>query len=116
MTAIPALPDTIDGHEVHEVGDWEPELHVLCPAARPDPEPCDCGYLGGWERRWVFRWYTSRRKPRSFTEAASNGYKVLAGFDERCPGCHDVERFDLDANHLGSERGRLAEVVRMLHP
>lgn len=109
------LPDSIDGTPVYEVDDWTPRVAPLCPKAQEDPEPCDCGHEGEWEHRWVYVWHKPKRTRGSYGAAAkANGWKVIAGFDERCPGCHDVERFDLNAELLGHERGRLAEVVRLL--
>jgi hypothetical protein len=66
----------------NDVGPWTPGVTPICPKAQTAPDLCDCGFLGVWEHRWV---------------CVGN---VIAGWDERCPGCGDIERFDMDANRV----------------
>ena len=90
--------------DVVAVGDWEPLLRQLCPKAQVDPVPCDCGYIGAWDLRSIYGWHTYDERPQSYSDAALKqvgGWKVNIGFDERCPGCGDIERFDNDANLCG---------------
>lgn len=107
--------DTIDGAQVHSVDHWGPPTpQLVCPAVRDEPEPCSCGFVGRWEHRWVYTWHVPTRWPRSASEAArTEGWKVLAGYDERCPGCGDVERFDLTANRVATFVEQ-AQVVRFM--
>ena len=103
------------------VDGWKPGLVVICARASQAPDPCDCGFIGEWERRSVFVWAPSKRvrsdrlirrdralgwPPRS---SEPGGY-MMAGYDERCPGCGDVERFTLQ----GEQVSRFAEQAKVL--
>jgi hypothetical protein len=94
------------------VGPWEPVVTPMCPKAQTDPVLCDCGFLGAWEHRWVSVWNLApgftrgdrvcRRDIEEGRPVRSDdeGWWVIGGFDERCPGCGDIERFDMDANRV----------------
>lgn len=56
---------------------WLRPGQPLCPKARSDPDPCDCGYAGAWMTRG---WYDPDEDD-------------VGGIDEKCPQCGDVERF-----------------------
>src|SRR5512139_1814442 len=102
------------------VGSWEPPFRNLC---RPTPpEPCDCGFVGRWDRRWVYTWYHKAGHQRGDkairrdiarglpARAHDEGWWVIDGWDERCPGCGDIDRFDHDANLVG----RLVEQAKVV--
>lgn len=91
------------------VGPWKPPMSVICEKAHVEPDPCDCGFEGDWEWRMVFVWHDQpghvrgdkavrrdieRGLPPCFGE---EGWWVVGGVDERCPGCGDIERFDVEA-------------------
>lgn len=106
-------------------GDWRPAVRVICPRARSEPEPCDCGFVGDWEHRWVYVWHDvpgHRRGDRAIrrdiakgfpARANDEGWWVADGFDERCPQCGDIERFDNDANRVAQFAEHAKVVVFM---
>lgn len=107
-------------------GPWEMPVKVfLCPppAQLELPDPCDCGYDGEWERRWVYEWHsepgyrlndrTARQNLRRGLPCRDGGWWVIEGWEERCRGCGDIERFGMEANLVG-RRVERAEVVRFL--
>lgn len=95
---------------VVDVGEWSQPFDrvFICGGDSYEPEPCDCGFTGHWEHRWVYGWTTYTRKAKSYADASvfqRGGHKVMIGYDERCPGCGDIERFDSDSE----VRGQLQE-------
>lgn len=61
------------------VGEWEDPVRPLCPRFHVS-DPCDCGYDGDWQRRWIY-------------DKLPCGHTTLTGYDEKCPSCGDIERF-----------------------
>lgn len=117
--------DDLVGSEV--VFPWSPTgLRPVCPKWLDEPDPCDCGFLGDWERRWVMVWCHKpghRRLPARVAEdvargwpgrAGEDGWWGMDGWDERCPGCGDIERFDMDGNEV--RRFRVQGVVIPFRP
>lgn len=100
---------------------WRRKPAPLCPAARSEPDPCDCGYVGDW----VIRFWkamqpcppTSARRDadgqvrveRRCDECkrGGDGHFLYAGWEERCPRCGDEERFTFDGE-LVEQRRNLA--------
>lgn len=66
------------------VTEWSPAIRFICPP--PPPDECDCGHVGRWDVR--LRLVDGQ----------------LAGSEERCPGCGDVEIFDPDGRLVGRHR------------
>lgn len=87
--------------ESDKVGEWKPPTRQLCNPS--DPEPCDCGFVGEWEERMVFTWFTPVVQGRK-------GWWAIAGWDERCPQCGDIERFD-DAGNVVRRFAEQAKVI-----
>ena len=101
-------------------GEWREQIRPLCPSAsaRADLGPCDCGYEGDWLYRpwshvqpcpptWGYR--TLEGAARVVGRCADckrggTGHETLAGFEEKCPRCGDIERFDLDGELVESRR------------
>ncbi len=105
-------------------GEWGPPLQVfICPPGPADPDPCDCGFVGEWERRAVWVWVDHpghrrgdkairRDLARGFpARAGEEGWWALGGFDERCPGCGDIERFDEEGHRVAQFVERAKVVV-----
>lgn len=107
------------------VSEWKPAMNSLCPKSHVAPVLCDCGFLGDWEYRWVYVWFSGsgtvrgdkacrrdieRGFPPRFGES---GWWVIGGWDERCPQCGDVERFDYNADVV-RQWSEQATVVRFL--
>ena len=102
--------------------DARPAPSPICPKMQVDPSPCDCGFLGEWHRRWVYIWNAvpgHKRTDRAIRAAIArglpprpgdNGWWVIGGWDERCPGCGDIERFDM----AGTEVARFAEQAKVI--
>ncbi len=94
--------------------EWEPKLVSLC---NPEPpEPCDCGYVGEWEFRPWFRWHDynpTAKERREAKRVLPVGWWIIGGFEERCPGCGDIERFDEFSNLIESTCER-ADVIRFI--
>lgn len=93
------------------------------------PEPCDCGFVGWWQYRFLYDWHAEpghRRTDEAIrrdlakglpARARDEGWWVIAGSEERCPGCGDIERFDRDHNLIEAEinevgKRRRAEALR----
>jgi len=99
--------------------EWRPKLRPLCPAAQPEPDVCDCGYEGEWLMR---HWTELQRCPPTYAELGSGsgrgfvvkqchdckrggpGHDLIAGWEERCPRCGDVERFQWDGTLVEARR------------
>lgn len=111
--------DDLDLVASRVVGTWSPPLRVfICHGRRPTPPPdlCDCGYEGEWENRPVFTWVPEPGLRRTDTtvrhdlaqglpaRSGDQGRWVVAGRDERCPECGDIERFDLDGELVDRRR------------
>lgn len=113
------------------VGDWHTrvEPQFICPGGPMPDDECDCGFVGRWDYRQVYTWLDvpgHRRSARMIRRDMADGwparpkdegYWCVAGYDERCPGCGDMERFDSDANQVAvlisaEGRRRRAEILR----
>lgn len=80
-----------------------------------EPDECDCGYVGDWQWRMLYRWFDQpghcRRDEFIRRDMAiglpgrprDEGWWVLAGWEERCPGCGDIERLDAGRNIIEVE-------------
>jgi hypothetical protein len=109
-----------------QVGEWAPPMAVfLCPPpSHEEPDVCDCGHEGAWEWRSVWGWHEEsghRRKDRTIRRDIARGFPsrthdegwwVIAGRDERCPQCGDIERFDTEGNRV-AEFVQNAQVVSL---
>lgn len=108
------------------VGQWKEPIGgttFICPGGRDQPDPCGCAYVGYWHHRWVYTWQpgktrTDRMIRRDLrrglpAQAGNPGCWVVAGYDERCPNCGDIERFNLEADFLGGyvERAKILSIV-----
>lgn len=97
---------------------WHRKPVPLCPAVRSEPDPCDCGYVGDWVMRF---WKSLQPCPPTSAWIDSQGEKVIArrcadckrggeghlliaGWEERCPRCGDVERFTMDGELVEQRR------------
>lgn len=90
------------------VGEWHQEGVVfMCPGGPVESDECDCGYKAPWEYRSVLVWHVEPGYQRSAHSdhrdtaqgrppLSRDGWWVIAGWDERCPNCGDIERFDHD--------------------
>lgn len=133
----PAEPD--DAHEATLAesqvveGEWKGGTDgptFMCPGGPLEDDVCDdCGYIGRWEHRAVMTWYPMPGMARGPASVARDlakgwpprpddeGYWCMAGHDERCPGCGDIERLDFDRNVVSvklspSGRSKRAVVLR----
>ena len=100
--------------------EWSAAFRNLCNPS--PPELCDCGYLGAWERRTVYVWGNHpgyRRGDKAIRRDIARGLPArpndegwwcMAGWDERCPECGDIERFDEDGNVVA----RFAEQAKVV--
>ena len=101
--------------------DWHEPVRQLCNPT--PPEPCDCGFAGDWEYRFVMVWHDGPRKATDKTVRGwlakgwpyrnAPGSWVIGGYDERCPQCGDIERFDLDTFERVRCFDERAEIVRL---
>lgn len=101
-------------------GEWTEPIVQLCKPT--PPEPCDCGFAGHWLYRKVMTWEAQPGHKRSDRAIRADierkwpprpndeGWWCTTGFDERCPGCGDIERFDLE----GAEVARFAEQAKVV--
>lgn len=96
-------------------GQWREKVRPLCPAAQSPTDVCDCGFEGNWHMRW---WTELRPCPPTRAVLGTDdrpgevvrrchdckrggpGHDVIAGWEERCPRCGDIERFDMDTGEL----------------
>lgn len=119
----------VGGLDGSPVGDWHSPLGpvFMCPSPGfVAPEPCECGFVGEWEWRHWYVWADDpghRRSARACQRDAARGWPprphdegwwCIGGSDERCPGCGDVERFDLADHALvatGAERPAVLRLV-----
>lgn len=104
------------------VGEWKDPARQLCNPEPPDP--CDCGFVGEWPYRWVMVWHDEpshragdRMKRRWLAKGwpvLDGGWWVIGGMDERCPGCGDIERFDMEHERIRQfeERARVLTLAR----
>lgn len=98
---------------------WRKPPRPLCPRAQSEPDPCDCGYVGEWlVRHWTelvpcgpTHGVTSREPGKSYVvrpcpdcRRGGPGHEQIAGWEEMCPRCGDVERFRWD--------GTLVDAIR----
>jgi len=100
------------------IGPWHPPVVLV--HSPIEHEQCDCGFSGEWEYRSVFTWHNvpGYRRPdwairadltRGFpVRSKDGGWWIIAGWDERCPQCGDVERFD----ERGAVVARFAEQAK----
>jgi hypothetical protein len=101
--------------------EWsEGQAVFICPPPKDaDPNPCDCGNCGRWEYRPWFVWHDEtddqrrKRERRGHVALPGHGSWVIAGYEERCPGCGDIERFDEDG-HLVERRQEQARVLTFM--
>lgn len=106
--------------------EWHPGAHMfICSTEFDDPlpfvppEPCDCGYVGQWEQRPWFAWHDETEKERKERERAGHaarpgsGSWFIGGFEERCPGCGDIERFDEDGEMIERRQDKARVLVFM---
>jgi len=99
-------------------GRWHMKPVPLCPKARAEPDPCDCGYVGPWLTR---NWQELQRCERVYAivsehhpgqvirpcdecKAGGDGHMVYAGWEERCPVCGDEEQFRWDGTLVEQRR------------
>ena len=112
------MPD--DGRPVSP---WSTDtLHPICPKMHVPPAPCDCGFVGDWDHRWWYYWHEAPGRQRGDRQIrrdiarglpprhGDEGWWCIGGYDERCPDCGDIERFDWQGNELDRFRVH-AEVV-----
>jgi len=102
-------------------GPWSMWARPICSKWLDEPDPCDCGHTGEWERRFVLVWCHQpghHRPDRQIREDMAKGWPgrprdegwwVMDGWDERCPSCGDIERFDMEA--IEGRRFRVQGVV-----
>jgi len=93
---------------------WRPKVRPLCPKAQPDPDVCDCGS----EHPWLMRWWSELTpceptygipglgivKRCDDCKRGGAGHMVVAGWEERCQRCGDVERFRMDGTLVAAVR------------
>lgn len=120
---------TLEESEI--VGEWHTREPVtfMCPGGPLPDDECDCGFVGRWDYRHVHTWLERPGMKRNDEiirrdmalgwphRPNDEGYWCIAGYDERCPGCGDMERFDMDAEriavHVSTDgRRRRAEILR----
>lgn len=98
---------------------WHRKPVLLCPAARSEPGPCDCGYVGVWVQRF---WKSLQPCPPTWAtlgtddqpgevvrrcddcKAGGEGHLLFAGWEDKCPRCGDVERFTFDGELVDQRR------------
>lgn len=105
--------------------EWEMWPGPICPKAQVEPVLCDCGHLGAWERRWVYIWHDvpgHARGDKAIRKDMARGFPprphdegwwIVGGWDERCPGCGDIERFDFDGEQVGRFQEQAKVIVFM---
>jgi hypothetical protein len=106
--------------------EWKPGVVVFMCSVDPDrplpPEPseaCDCGYVGQWDHRPWFAWHDETAKERKARERAGhaakpgNGQWFMAGWEERCPGCGDIERFNVGGEMIERRQEKARVLVFM---
>lgn len=98
--------------------EWRAKPTILCPASRPEPDVCDCGYEGPWHMRF---WTHLQPCPPTYASIGPDGTKelhrrcascknggtghdLIAGWEERCPSCGDIERFTMDGELVAAIR------------
>lgn len=94
------------------VGEWHASGPMfICPGGMVDPEECDCGYKGEWDFRSVLTWCVDpgfhrptwldhKDTARGWPIISPDGWWVISGWDEKCPVCGDIERFDGEGNEV----------------
>lgn len=98
--------------------EWHDKVRALCHRAQVPVDVCDCGYVGDWQQRWwtelqrctTFGEFTEPGRPYRLhsrcaeCRAGGPGHDRIAGWEDRCPRCGDVERFRWDGTLVSATR------------